>query len=150
MKRQGVLIALMAVIITAITVTASYASDAKPRFISGDNYNASQFSAPGLQSSFTETIRMLIGSNVDAHKAAPAHDSGHGEAAVHGLLHSYDQVSCSSFCRTVPGGLDQESNEAYEACLGPCFKCAQVSIRAQAEAGSTAAGQAAFQACYAK
>lgn len=123
---------------------------AKPRYISGDNYNSTQFSAQGLEPAIGGTIKMLIGRNVDAHKAASGHAEGHGDAAAHGLLHSYDQVSCSTYCRTVPGGLDSESNEAYEACLGPCFKCAQISIRAQAEAGSTATGPAAFQACYAK
>ncbi len=145
----------MAVFITAIiSISVSFMpADAKPRYISGDNYTASQFSAPGLQPSFAETMKMLIGRNVDAHPAKSEYDTGHGEghgdAARHGALLSYDQVQCSTFCRTVPGGLDPESNEAYEACLGPCFKCAQVSIRAQADAGSTEIGPAAFDACYA-
>lgn len=140
----------MAVLITAIFVFPFKSADAKPRYISGDNYNASQFSAPGLQPTIGETIKMLIGRNVDAHPAKSEHDTGHGDADGHATLHTYDQVQCSNFCRTVPGGLDPESNEAFEACLGPCFKCAQISIRAQADAGSTNAGQPAFDACYAK
>lgn len=60
------------------------------------------------------------------------------------------RFSAAHFAGQPPGGLDPETNETYEACLGPCFKCAQASIRAQADAGSTDAGQAAFDACYAK
>lgn len=143
-------IAVMAVMAAAIFAISPISAEAKPRFISGDNYNASQFSAQGLEPTIGGTIKMLIGRNVDAHPAKSEHQTGHGEADGHGALHAYDQVQCSTFCRTVPGGLDSESNEAFEACLGPCFKCAQISIRAQADAGSTDAGQAAFDACYAK
>lgn len=142
--------ALMAAVVGAILAFALSPAEAKPRYISGDNYNASQFSAPGLEPTFGETIKMLIGSNVDAHQATSEHDTGDHEAAGHSALRTYDQVQCSTFCRTVPGGLDSKSNEAYESCLGPCFKCAQISIRAQATAGSTDAGQPAFDACYAK
>ncbi len=143
-------IAVMAVMVTAITILPFTSAQAKPRYISGDNYNATQFSASGLQPTIGETIKMLIGRNVDAHPAKSEHDTGHDAADGHAALHTYDQVQCSSFCRTVPGGLDPKSNEAFEACLGPCFKCAQISIRAQADAGSTDAGQPAFDACYAK
>jgi len=141
---------IMAVITTAICVLSSTASQAGSRFISGDNYNATQFSAPGLEPTIGETLKMLIGRNVDAHPAKSEHADGHGKSAEHVGLHSYDQTQCSSFCRTVPGGLNPESNEAYESCLGPCFKCAQISIRAQAEAGTADIGPAAFNACYAK
>ena len=141
---------MMAVVIFVIFAIPFFTAEAKPRFISGDNYNASQFSAPGLEPTIGETIKMLIGRNVDGHPAKSEHQTGHSAADGHGALHVYDQVQCSSFCRTIPGGLDPESNEAFEACLGPCFKCAQTSIRAQADTGSTDAGQPAFDACYAQ
>ncbi|MFZ5834317.1 MAG: hypothetical protein ACOY2B_02890 [Pseudomonadota bacterium] len=150
MHRHSLLHGVMALIITAICLLSSTAAQAGSRFISGDNYNATQFSAPGLEPTIGATIKMLIGRDVDAHPAKPEHGDGHAKAAGHAGLHSYDQVQCSSFCRTVPGGLDPESNEAYESCLGPCFKCAQISILAQAEAGTVDAGQPAFNACYAK
>jgi len=150
MKKRYLHIAVMVVMIAVIFAISLIPAEAKPRFISGDNYNATQFSAPGLESTIGETIKMLIGRNVDAHPAKSEHDTGHDAVDGHAALNSYDQVQCSSFCRTVPGGLDPESNEAFEACLGPCFKCAQISIRAQANAGSTDAGQPAFDACYAK
>jgi hypothetical protein len=140
---------LVALIISLITGLSQAAAEGKTRYLSGDNYNASQFSAPGLGPTFSDTIKMLIGRDVDSH-SAKAMRNEHGEGAAQGLLHSYDQTPCSTFCRTVPGGLDPDNNEAYEACLGPCFKCAQVSIRAQAEAGSTDNGPAAFNACYHK
>ena len=73
MKMRSVQTAIMAVFITAIFSVLFTPVDAKPRYISGDNYNASQFSAPGLQATFSETIKMLIGSNVDAHTAQPEH-----------------------------------------------------------------------------
>lgn len=152
MKLRYLLLAVLFTCVHALPLAASYA---KSPLLKGDNYNAGQFSATGLQPTLGETIKMLIGSNVDAHSPKPGHGkghgetTGHGEAAGHGALHAYDQVQCSTYCRTVPGGLDSESNEAYEACLGPCFKCAQVSIRAQATASSTGVGQSAFDACYA-
>ncbi len=139
--------ALIAALLLALHVLSA---QAEPPLLRGDNYNAGQFSAQGLEPTIGETIKMLIGRNVDAHPAKSEHGAGYGAAEGHTALHSYDQVSCSSFCRTVPGGLDPESNEAFEACLGPCFKCAQISIRAQAAAGATGAGQPAFDACYAK
>ncbi len=150
MKMRGLQMAVMAVLLAAIHAIFFTTAEAKPRYISGDNYNATQFSAPGLEPGIGQTIKMLIGRNVDAPPAKSGHEAKHGEAAGHGALHVYDQTPCSSFCRTVPGGLDSESNEAYEACLGPCFKCAQISIRAQADAGATDVGQPAFDACYAK
>ncbi len=140
---------LVALIISLIAGVSQAVADGKPRYLSGDNYNASQFSAPGLGGSFGETIKMLIGRDVDAHPAKAMHNE-HGAGAGHSLLQSYDQTPCSTFCRTIPGGLDPDSNEAYEACLGPCFKCAQISIRAQAEADAAGIGQAAFNACYHK
>jgi hypothetical protein len=141
---------LFALIISLIAGISQAAAEGKPRYLSGDNYNASQFSAPGLGPTFSDTIKMLIGRDVDSHPAKSLHNEHdeHGGGPGHSLLHSYNQTQCSTFCRTVPGGLDPDSNEAYEACLGPCFKCAQISIRAQAEAGSTEPGEPAFQACY--
>lgn len=136
-------------VVTVIALSTAIAG-AKPRFVSGDNYNASQFSAPGLAPTFGETMKMLIGHNVDKHSAKPEHGAEHGEDAGQVLLQSYDQKQCSSFCRTVPGGLDPENNEAYEACLGPCFECARISISAQAGVGTVDVGPAAFDACYHK
>ncbi|MEQ1889927.1 MAG: hypothetical protein ABL951_12230 [Alphaproteobacteria bacterium] len=150
MKKRPGRFAMMAMLIMGISGVTFNAAQAKSPYLKGDNYNAGQFSAPGLQPTLGETIRMLIGSNVDAHHAPPGHKTGHDDAAGHGELLSYDQVQCSTYCRTVPGGLDPDSNEAFEACLGPCFKCAQISIRAQADAGSTDTGQPAFEACYAR
>jgi len=144
--------AIAGLVIWVLTVAALTSADAaaKPRFISGDNYNASQFSAPGLAPTFGETLRMLIGHNVDKHTAKPEPSAEHEKGAGQGLLNSYDQTQCSVFCRTVPGGLDQGSDRAYEACLGPCFECARISISAQAEAGTADVGPAAFNACYPK
>ncbi len=141
---------LIAVLSVTLQALALLPSQAGQPLLKGDNYHAGQFSAQGLEPTIGATIKMLIGRNVDAHPAKSEHDTGHGAAEGHALLHSYDQIPCSSFCRTVPGGLDPESNEAYESCLGPCFKCAQIAIRAQAQAGSTEAGEPAFQACYAQ
>lgn len=144
---------LKAVATTLLAAFISFSlaqAGAKPRFISGDNYNATQFSAPGLAPTFGDTIKMLIGHNVDKHSAKPEHEAEHSTDAGHSLLHSYDQTQCSTFCRTVPGGLDSESSEAYEACLNPCFKCAQISISAQAEAGTASVGPEAFNACFHK
>lgn len=148
-RRFGFCALIMALIAIANAFSPVAASGQSPR-LKGDNYNAGKFSAPGLEPTIGETLKMLIGRNVDAQGASPLHGSQHGGADGHAMLNSYDQVQCSSFCRTVPGGLDPESNEAYESCLGPCFKCAQISILAQAQTGSTEAGKPAFEACYAK
>jgi hypothetical protein len=148
-RRRCGFYAIIMALIAVVNALSLVAASAQSPLLKGDNYNAGQFSAPGLEPTIGETLKMLIGRNVDAHRATPEHGAGHDEAGGHAALHNYDQVQCSTFCRTVPGGLDPESNEAYESCLGPCFKCAQISIRAQADAGSTAAGQPAFDACYA-
>lgn len=128
----------------------------------GDNYIATQFHAPGLRDSAGETLRMLVGSNIDAHSAHDEHkDDHHGDTAHHGeegaqgADHSgpktgnYAQVSCGSFCRTVS---DDRINEKYEECLGPCFKCSQVAIREQASAhkpGNADIASRSFEQCWA-
>ena len=86
----------------AIFAISPISAEAKPRFISGDNYNASQFSAQGLEPTIGETIKMLIGRNVDAHPARSEHQTGHGEADGHDALHAYDQVSVQQFLPDSP------------------------------------------------
>ena len=127
----------------------------------GDNYIATQFHAPGLRDSAGETLKMLVGSNIDAHAAHDEHkgdhhgDTAHDEEGAHGADHSapktgnYAQVNCGSFCRTVS---DDRINEKYEECLGPCFKCSQVAIREQASAhkpGNTEIASRSFEQCWA-
>lgn len=128
----------------------------------GDNYIATQFHAPGLRDSAGETLKMLVGSNVDAHhedhdEAAGGHGkAAHGEDATHHAPEksahksgNYAQVNCGSYCRTVS---DDRINENYEECLGPCLKCSQVAIREQASAhkpGDADIARQSFEQCWA-
>ncbi len=127
----------------------------------GDNYIATQFHAPGLRDSAGETLKMLVGSDIDAHGAHDEHkddhhgDTAHEEEGAHDADHSgpktgnYAQVNCGSFCRTVS---DDRINEKYEECLGPCFKCSQVAILEQASAhkpGNTDIASRSFEQCWA-
>lgn len=164
--RSHMLYVLLAVACGSLGFTGSALAGEKDRYTSGDNYNATQFSAPGLRDNALETIKMLIGSDVDAAHGG-AHDeteghgetTGHGEADAHGDGHGasdggqtnkpYSQLQCGSFCRSVS---DDKINEAYEACLGPCYKCNMTAIRAQATHGGPDAdtAQKAFEACWSR
>lgn len=137
----------------------------------GDNYIATQFHAPGLRGSAGETLKMLVGSNIDAHHDeehgdAEHGDAKHGEAEHGGAEHgdgadhhgteqsahksgNYAQVNCGTYCRTVS---DDRIDEKYEECLGPCFKCSQVAIREQASAhkpGDAEIARQSFEQCWA-
>lgn len=87
-----------------------------------------------------------VGTADEPHHGPPAEEAHHrAELAAHDR-DLYFQVDCDAFCAEQRGG---EGANRIENCLGPCFRCSQVSIRAQSLTPDPQLGREKFDACWA-